>query len=209
MKIQNFLRKNIYAKNIFLAILVIVVLFSGLKWWLNIYTRHGHNQTVVVPDVRGLSIQEATGHFNKCSLNFEIIDSVYNKNVKPGAIVETIPTPGTKVKKHRNILISINAVSARTSIIPDVKGQSLRQAITKLNSVEFKNIQVKYMPEAYKDLVLGLEYQGREIDAGERLPLNSKLVLLVADGSQSVDEFSEDFIETDTGVSVDESWLFN
>ena len=151
MKIWNFLKNNIYVKNLFWAILIIIVLFLGLKWWLNEYTRHG--QAVIVPDVKGLSVQEASAFFDNSNLKFEVIDSVYNKDSKPGIIVETIPTAGTKVKENKNIYITINANSSRTSIIPEVKDQSLRQAIAKLNAVEFKDIQVKYVPAAWKDLV--------------------------------------------------------
>lgn len=207
MKVWNFLKNNIYAKNIFLAILVIIVLFLGLNWWLNEYTRHG--QAVVVPDVKGLSMEEATVFFDNVNLRFEVVDSVYNKNTTPGAIVETIPTAGTKVKEHRNIYITINAKTSRMAIIPEVKDQSLRQAIAKLNAVEFKDVQVKSVEGAYKDLVLGLQYKGRDLNAGERLPLDSKLVLLVSDGAQSMDEFDDDIIDSSTEVSVDESWLFD
>ena len=207
MKIWNFLKNNTYAKNISLAILITVIIFLGLKWWLNVYTRHG--QAVIVPDVKGLSVQEASAFFNNSNLRFEVVDSVYNKNSKQGAIVETIPTAGTKVKENRNIFITINAFSSRTSIIPDVKNLSLRQAIAKLNAVDFKDIQVKHVPAAWKDLVLGLEYKGREINAGERLSLDSKLVLLVSE-VQNTDGYNGDSsIESNTDVSVDESWLYN
>jgi len=197
MKIWNFLKNNIYAKNLSLAVLIIILLFFGLKWWLNIYTRHG--QSVVVPDVKGLSVEEASAFFDNSHLKYEVVDSVYNKDTKPGIIVETIPTEGTKVKKDRTIDITINAVSSRTSIIPDVKDQSLRQAIATLNAVGFKDVQSKYVPAAYKDLVLGLECGGRSVNAGERLPLDSKLVLLVSDGGQ--DEANEN----STDSTVDES----
>jgi len=206
MKIWKFLKKNIFVKNIFFAILVSIVLFSGLNWWLNKYTRHG--QAVVVPDVKGLSVSEAAAFFNNSNLRYEVVDSVYNKGVKPGSIIETVPTAGTKVKEQRNIYITINAYSSRTSIIPEVKDQSLRQAIAKLNAVEFKNIQIKRIPAPWKDLVIGLEHKGRKVNAGERLPLDSKLVLLVSDGgSQDMEDFYENFIIPSSDVSVDESWL--
>jgi len=193
MKIWNFLKNNIYAKNLALAILILIVLFLCLIGWLNVYTRHG--QSVVVPDVKGLSVQEAAHFFDNSQLRFEVVDSVYNKNVTSGAIVETVPTAGTKVKEQRNIYITINAKSSRMGIVPGVKDLSNRQAVAKLDAAEFKNVQVKSVKGAYKDLVLGLEYKGREVNPGERLPLDSKLILLVSDGAQNMDEFD-----------IDESW---
>jgi beta-lactam-binding protein with PASTA domain len=205
MKIWNLLKNNIYAKNIFWAVLVTIILFSGLNWWLRSYTRHG--QAIVVPDVRGLSVQEASAFFNNSNLRFEVVDSVHNRNVNPGAIVETVPTAGTKVKEYRNIYITINAYSSRASIVPEVKDQSSRQAIARLNAAEFSDIQVRYVSAPFRDLVIGLEYRGREVITGERLPLDSRLVLLVSDGTQSITPFEEDSIESNTAISVEESWF--
>ena len=206
MNIWNFLKGNIYVKNLLLIVLVFFLIVFCLKWWLNIYTHHG--QAVVVPDVKGLKIEQAVEFFENNDLRFEIIDSVYNKSTIPGVIVETIPIAGTKVKKNKNIYITINAYSSQTNIIPEVDDQSYRQAVTKLNAAGFKNTQVKYIPAAYRDLVIGLEYKGRKIFPGERLPLDSRLLLLVSDGTQNSNEFenSEETTES-TEVSIDDSWF--
>ena len=203
MKIWNFL-KNVYVINLLLAVLSFVIILSFLIWWLNIYTRHG--QAVVVPDVKGLTAQQASDFFVKNNLQFEVVDSVYNKSSLPGVIVETIPPAGTKVKEDKKIFITINAHSSQTGIIPDVKDQSQRQAIAKLNAIGFKNVQLKYTPGAYKDLVAGLEYRGKDVISGARIPLEGRLILLVSDGSHS-DDFNENSIES-SEVTVDESWLY-
>ncbi|MCL2649648.1 MAG: PASTA domain-containing protein [Candidatus Azobacteroides sp.] len=207
MKIWSFIKDNIYARNILLAVLIVFLIMFCLKWWLNVYTHHG--EAVIVPDVRGLKIEQAVSFFEKNNLRFEVVDSVYNKTSAPGTIVETIPAAGTKVKKNRNIYVTINAYSAQTGITPEFKDQSLRQAIANLNAVGFKNVQIKYVPGAYRDLVIGLGYRGREVNPGERLRLDSQFVLLVSDGAQSTDELNEDSInhpET-TDSSVDDSWF--
>jgi len=194
---------NIYTKNLFFAILVVFILIFFLKWWLNNYTRHG--QAVVVPEVKGLTIQQAAVFFEKNNLRFEIIDSVYNKSSVPGTIVETIPVTGTKVKENRNIFVTINAFSSQTGIIPDVTDQSQRQAFAKLDAAGFKNVQLKYVSDAYKDLVLGLEYNGIELSPETRFPLNSKLILLVGDGTKDADEFDEDTFNAESPeISIDE-----
>ena len=201
MKIGKILN-NIYIKNLVLFVFVFFLIIFGLKWWLNVYTRHG--EAVVVPDVKGLKIEQAADFFKDNSLRFEIVDSVYNKSSVPGVIVETIPAAGTKVKRNKNIYITINAYSSQTNIVPEVKEQSLRQAVAKLNAAGFKNVQIKYIPAAYRDLVMGLEYKGSDISPGARLPIDSRFLLLVGDGNQDADEF-EDLDSTGT-PSVDDSW---
>ena len=197
------LLKNIYIKNLVLFVFIFFLLIFCLKWWLSVYTHHG--QAVVVPNVKGLKIEQAATFFKDNELRFEVVDSVYNKSSIPGVIVETIPAAGTKVKKNKNIYITINAYSSQTGIVPDVKDQSRRQAVAKLNAAGFKNVQVKYIPAAYGDLVLGLEYQGSTISPGARLPLDSRFLLLVGDGAQDADEF-ENLNSTET-PSVDDSWF--
>ena len=207
MKIWNFIKNNIYAKNLLLAVLIILILMFFLIKWLDSYTRHG--QIVAVPEVKGLTIEQAAEFFEKNDLRFEVIDSVYNKSSLPGTIVETIPVTGTKVKKNRNIYITLNAFSAQSGIVPDVKDQSLREAMAKLNAAGFKNVDLKYKPGAYKDLVLGLEHKDKELEPGTRFPLNSRLVLLVDDGTGSENEFEfdENADSESTGNPVDESWF--
>jgi len=207
MEIWNFIKNNIYVKNLLLAVSIVFIILLSLIWWLKSYTHHG--QAVVVPDVKGLTVQQAAEFFEKNNLRFEVVDSVYNKTSQPGTIVETIPVHGTKVKENRNIYITINAFSSQMGIIPDVKDQSQRQATAKLNAVGFKYVQLKYVPNTYKDLVLGLECKDRELIPGIRLPLDSRLVLLVGDGSGISDEFNDNSISSESSeVNVDESWIY-
>ena len=205
MKIWDFIKKNIYAKNLLLALIIIFIFLIFLIRWLDGYTRHG--QAVVVPDVKGLSVEKAAEFFKKSNLRFEVVDSVYNKDEKllPGTIVETIPVAGTKVKENRNVYITINAFSSKMGIVPNVKDQSQRQAVARLNAAGFKYVQLKYVHGAYRDLTLGLECKDRELEPGTRLPLDAKLILLVSDGFENIDEFKEsDSDET----AVEESWIY-
>lgn len=202
MKIGKLLN-NIYVKNLLLFVFAFFLIIFCLKWWLNVYTHHG--EAVVVPDVKGLKVEQAAALFQSNDLRFEVVDSVYNKSSVPGIIVESIPIAGTKVKKHKNIYITINAYSSQTNIVPDVKDQSYRQAVAKLNTAGFKNVQVKHIPAAYKDLIMGLEYKGEAIFPGTRLPLDSRLLLLVGDGAKDADEFDNSDL---TGTTANDSQFY-
>lgn len=208
MKSWKSIFNNIYLKNVLLAVAIIVLLVFGVLWWLDIYTRHG--RSVIIPDIKGLQVGEAEVILRENTLTFEVVDSVFNKDVAPGAILETVPPMGTKVKEHRKLYVTINAFNSQTAVIPEFKDQSQRQAIAKLNSIGFKSIEVKYVPGAYRDLVVGLEFNGREVNPGQRLPVESRLLLLVSNGS-NFHEGSEDSLEmefeTSEPAEVDESWF--
>ncbi len=180
----KFIVKNIYIKNLLLAALIVVVLVTIVLWCLSIYTQHG--KAVDVPDVKGLQVEQASSFFEKNKLRYEVIDSAFIKNAAPGSIVEITPKPGTKVKEGRIIFLTINAFSVQTFILPSVRDLSQRQALAMLHAIGFGNINVEYVPGEYRDLVVGLRYKGREVVAGEKLPVNSRLTLEVSSGSGPV-----------------------
>ena len=193
---------NIYVRNILLAFIVIVILIFLTLWWLNGYTRHG--ESVEIPNVKGFTIERAEPFFQTNNLNYQIVDSVFNRDATPGTIVETIPPIGTKVKEGRTIYVTLNSFSSQLLVVPEVADYSQRQAIAILKSIGFENVQIKLVPGTYRDLVLGLEKQGVLLKAGERVPITAPLTLLVSSGEEEI-IFSEDSLIIED--SPEESWF--
>ena len=73
---------------------------------------------------------------------------------------------------------------------------SLRQAQAKLLNAGFKLNQVQLV-NGEKDWVYGVKYQGRQLAAGEKIPVGSSLTLMVGNGSGDTSE------EDSADVSVD------
>jgi beta-lactam-binding protein with PASTA domain len=176
---------NIFIKNILLATFIFVVLVCVTLWWLGRYTRH--NEYVMVPDINGLQLEEAVPFLEKAGLRYEV-DSIHVKNAKPGSIVELLPAQGSKVKYNRIIFLTLNAFSTEMLIVPEVNDLSQRQALALLRSFGFENLQIKIVPSAYEDLVVGLEYNNREIQVGEKLPRSARLILKVSSGTSEEEE---------------------
>ena len=185
--------KNPYVLNLLLAIVVAVGVVLGTLAWLGHYTRH--NQAVVVPDVKGLDMQEAAQFFKSNNLRYSVIDSVFSKNVKPGAIVELVPKAGSKVKEGRIVFITVNAETAQMGLIPDVEDLSFRQAYAMLKARGFEQIEIEYVPGDYKDLALAVELNGRVLRKGENVPLSAQLVLIVSRGTDWIPEDTLDLSE--------------
>lgn len=208
-RIWNFIIHNVYIKNILIAAILFVALILGVFKWLDIYTRHG--QAIVVPDVRGLSISEAATQFKERALLFSIVDSVYNNNVPPGGIVETMPKAGIKVKEGRTIFLTVNSMAPALLVIPDLQYQSVRQARATLLAVGFSNISVKYVPGPYKDLVAGITHNETDIFEGDRIAAQTPLTLLVNDGMIDPPGYQDSTeIDSDTFEEVntpEDSWF--
>lgn len=182
--------KNPFVWNFLLMIVVGCALIYGTLAWLDYYTRH--NEAVVVPDVKGVSMNEAKSFFDNTGLRYNVIDSVFSNDVNPGAIVEVVPEPGSKVKEGRIVFVTINALTAQMAIIPEVADLSFRQAYALLRSLGFKNIEVKFVPGDYKDLAVGVERNAQMINRGERVPLASTLTLIISNGEKEIDSLSLD-----------------
>jgi hypothetical protein len=171
---------NIYVKNLLAAVAILLLLFFIILKWLDAYTMHG--ESVEIPDVKGLTVEKAERVFAGMNLSCQVSDSAFYKEMPPGAIIETIPTVGSKVKKGRTVFLRINSVEIHLVPLPDVKDMSQRQALAVLRSFGFEKIKVRPVPGQFRDLVVGLENRGVEVKAGEKIPLDAPLELLVASG---------------------------
>ena len=91
-------------------------------------------------------------------------------------------------------------------MIPDVAdNSSLRQAQAKLLSAGFKLNQVQLV-NGEKDWVYGVKYQGRQLTAGEKIPMGASLTLMVGDGAGSMEKDSTDVaVDTETPVTSESS----
>jgi len=164
------------------VIVLLIVLFWGAFRWLDSYTNHG--KLIIVPDLYGLSEQEAEQiltHKDK-NLRYEIIDSIFVKGKKAGAIMEQNPEAGSIVKKERKIYLIINARSPRKVILPDLRDVSLRQAEAIITSMGLKIGDYEYVPSEYKDLVQDVKYGNRIAAPGTRITEGASVTLLVGKG---------------------------
>ncbi|MDR0682765.1 MAG: PASTA domain-containing protein [Dysgonamonadaceae bacterium] len=202
MNTRNFF-SNIYIKNLLIAVFIFIILVFIVLWWLDSYTHHG--KKVIVPDVKGLRIADAAPLIERQTLQYVVIDSSYVKNKLPGSILETIPPVGTSVKEGRTIYITVNSYIAQMLIVPNVKDMSQRQAFAMLKSVGFEQVNIRIVPGAFQDLVLGLETGGQTVTGGDRIPADVPLILLVSSGQEETPFPEEDEILLDN--DSEESWF--
>lgn len=200
--------KNPIVISLLLAILILWGLIYGTLVWLDIYTRH--NEAVVIPDVKGMTMEEAAPFLAEKGIRYNIIDSVFSKDVDPGAIVEIVPTPGSKVKEGRIVFVTINAKTSQMARIPEVQDLSFRQVYALLTSIGFKSIEVKYVAGDYKDLAIGVEWNEKILEEGQHVPLNAHLTLVVSGGFEETDSLALDSLNMAPVESLDseeENWF--
>ena len=54
----------------------------------------------------------------------------------------------------------------------------------------FESVEINYINSEFKDLVMGMSYQGREIYKGDKIPASSTVVLSVGNGETTIENDS-------------------
>lgn len=183
MTFKQIWRSNIafVLKMFVLAAILIVGIVFAVQAWLRDYTRHG--QEVTVPDVTGMYIEEARIHLQQAGLGIEVVDSTYNPRVPLGTIVEQNPPINAHTKQGRAIYVVMNSRSMPTVAVPRLLDVSYRQAETTLHSLGLEIDSVVYQPSEFPGLVLDVKYRDETVEPLTRLPIGSKLTLVVGENA--------------------------
>lgn len=179
--------KNSIIKNMLLIIALGVALLVATLVMLHIYTRQ--NKSVTVPQVKGLQLKEAEVLLKSRGLNFEVNDSIYDKNAIPGAIIEQVPAANSTTKEGRIVMLSIHSINPPNLAVPGLTDYSLRQAEALLISMGFEQLTIEEIPSEHDDLVDGIKYRGRRLQPEERIPAGSPLTIIV--GSKALQELQD------------------
>ncbi|MFZ6051040.1 PASTA domain-containing protein [Halocola ammonii] len=183
MKIIRFIFSKVFLKNLLFAIVFVAVVVLGANLYLNSYTDHG--ESVEVPDLRGMKIEDIEGALANTTLNYEIIDSVYNEGAR-GTVLEQLPPPSAQVKEDRSIYLTVNAMRQPMKELKVKIGESFRIAQTKLN-IDGIEYTTEYKPGVCNNCVLGMKYEGKEVETGTKIRRGDKITLVLGErGNQKV-----------------------
>ncbi|MEA5128624.1 MAG: PASTA domain-containing protein [Proteiniphilum sp.] len=168
---------NSIVKNMLMIIACGILLVVLALLLLNVYTRHGQN--VAVPALENLQVKEANTILRAKGLHAEIVDSIYQRDAVPGAIIDQRPKAGNKVKEGRAIYLTIYARNPQMVAVPELTDYSTRQASALLNSIGFTQLYIQEVPAEYSGLVVAVEYRGKRLMPEEKIPAGSPLTLVI------------------------------
>ena len=164
-------------KNLLAAAGIAAALIVGAMIFLNLVTLH--NKELIVPDLANMSVDEAAAVAAAEGMRVDVVDSVFVKRMKKGAVYRQNPVAGSKVKKGRRIALTINAVNAKKISMPNLIGYSMRQAMAELQSRGLTLGKLIYVDDMATNNVLRQLYKGREIDPGTQIESESVIDLEV------------------------------
>ncbi len=188
----NFLKSRFLWLNILAAIVLVIAICWVVFWRLDVYTRHG--ESVEVPDLSGMYVEEAELILKDSNLGYEIIDSVYIRSMKGGEIAEQTPVAGTKVKKNRKVYITVNSKQRKMVMVPNLVGESRRKVQSNLKTLGFNVDSVRYEPYEFNDEVLAVMWGDSVLTAGAKLPDGSQIILVVGQNDMSIEVVVPSFL---------------
>lgn len=176
--------------NLLAMTLVVVGLGFGVKYGLEAYTQH--DESVSVPDLTKLSASDARRLLEEKGLEMMVADSGYKKELPADRILAQSPNAGMKVKFGRTIYVTVNSPSSPSFPIPDlIDNSSYREAEARLTALGFKLLPPKRII-GERDWVYGILCRGRHVNAGDQIPIESTLTLLIGNGLYGEDEDIDD-----------------
>jgi beta-lactam-binding protein with PASTA domain len=209
-KIQEFRTKHPIISTIIAICFTSLILIWICLIFLDFWTMHGRTSTV--PQIKNLSFAEARFTLSEANLEIEISDSIYDKTLAPGTVVESWPKAGAVVKRGRQVYVTINAFSPKQiAITKPISGVSARQAISYLQALGI-TITEKHVPSQYEGLVERATVDGRPLGVGSIIPITSIVTLEVGtiqtndDSSKSDDQETEpDEVESNDTETEDDT----
>lgn len=168
---------KVLLKHLGLAVACAFAALCIIMFLLKLITRH--NRELEVPSFINMTMEEAQQVAAANHMRIEITDSVYINRMEPGAIYRQNPKEGSMVKKHRRILLTINAKLAKTVQMPSLVGYSLRQAQSELVANQLRVGNLIYRQDLATNNVLEQHYNGSIIAPGRNIPVESRIDLVL------------------------------
>jgi len=198
-RIYQSIVQRIFLRNIILAFLIVVIGAFIIILILKIYTRH--SEELSVPELRGLTLEEAVITATSRQMQVVVFDSVFLTDFERGSVVDHHPKAGFKVKRNRKIFLTMNAMNPERVPMPDLISLTFRQATARLETYSLKVGEVTYEPDIGINLVLQQKVSGKEILPGDSISKGSFIDLVLGKGLS--DEMTS--VPVLTGLKLEEA----
>lgn len=183
---------NWIVRNLLSAFVIFIVLLVGSMIFLNVVTKH--NQELIVPELSNMSVADAESIAVAEGMRVEVVDSVFVKRMKKGAVYRQNPVAGSKVKSGRRIALTINAVNAKKVSMPNLIGYSMRQAMAELQSRGLILGKLIYVQDIATNNVLRQYLGSKEIEPGTQVESESVIDLVVGLNSNDGNTYIPDVL---------------
>jgi beta-lactam-binding protein with PASTA domain len=154
---------NSIVRNLLMIALIAIIGFIGVFKFLDFYTLR--YERIKVPNLIGIPVDEIP---KIEQLNFKINDSVYDKKLQRGIIVNQFPGPDSEVKPNRTISITYNRKIPRLISIPNVIDHPSREGISNIKDAGFLIGKIDTVENNFP-VVISMSSNGKILKGGEEV----------------------------------------
>ena len=176
--------KSLFHWKVLVNILLAAVVFTGLVWltfrWLELHTNHG--KEIPVPNVMNKSVHDAIKILDDSGLDYEVDSFKFDPKFRPFQVLQIYPSPGSRVKDGRTIILKVNPRTYAQVSVPDVLDRYKGLAFRQLEQVGLKVGDTIFEPSIQRDAVLRMTYNGTTLKPGALLPRFSTIGLVIGAG---------------------------
>ncbi len=182
-------RIGFFKKHPIITTIILLIVFDALFVifsYQSLGSFTNHDEQITVPDLQGLTPDEAANTLSQLHLQLEVSDSTFIDGVRPGSILEQNPKAGVSIKANRQVYVTIRTFATKLVSIPSsIIDNSVRQGESLLKSMGVKNIRKTTIPSEYADLIYEIKWNGTTLHPGDKIPVNATVTLVIGDGSLS------------------------
>jgi len=132
---------------------------------------HGQGE-VLVPELVGMTVEDATRQVEGLDLNILVGDEVFHEEMPAGIVLEQYPDPLEGVRRGRPVRVVVSKGEALQAL-PDLKGMSLRQSELTLSRLGLRvgRVARSYDPRGSLGVVAQRPPAGSELVSGSTIDI--------------------------------------
>jgi len=159
------------------GLIIGLIIVSGVIYSLLVGTKPNE---VIVPDVTGMKLSQAQQILAEQNLKLRVARWEFNKEVPPEHIIRMeSPEPNQKVLEGREVLVVASQGAAKVTV-PDLSGQSLRDALTAIKSAK---LRLGQRVDTYSETVPAGYVIGQQPPPNIEVPEETPISIIVSKGS--------------------------
>jgi beta-lactam-binding protein with PASTA domain len=205
----RFFLTRTFWKNVGIMFLIVTVLLIGIQLVLRNYTDHG--EEIQVPNMTGLELLDADELCYQKNLKWSKQDSIHNKNLPGGVVIDQYPPAGFRVKKNRTIFFTTSRWYPEMIPMPKAYDMSYRQAKRILESQGLHIDSLEYEPYFARTYVMKQKFRDMVIEEGTPVEKGSGIVLVLGQGLSNETDLIPDLkgMSKDSAASIALDLHFN
>lgn len=179
---NNFFKKHPLIRHLLYMVAVSIAILFLSFILIKVIARQGKEYEL--PDLRGTALAQLEKE-NNLSLRYVVIDSIYDEKTEGGIVVQQDPKPGTMIKTHRKVYVTLASYAPSDVVLPELSNMTVRSAVSALEAAGLRCGKLHFVDSPYRNVILETTSKGKMVYAGQKMNQNDVVDLTVGMGESA------------------------